>query len=87
MLKNPFFIAGLLLIGNFLLNYLIHQTFEDHPFLSDIRTHIYHLYFVAVGLLIVIVYLATILIKSQKSQKKILTSRENKHRISQRGVY
>lgn len=55
--RNPFFWAGLVIGGNFLINYLTHLIFENHPFFSDISTHFYHVYIALIGAVLLLIYL------------------------------
>lgn len=53
----PFLIAGSIIVGTFLFNFVVHLVFEDQPFFSHIEGHTYHLYLAALGLVILAVYL------------------------------
>lgn len=69
MFKNPFFISGSIIFGTFLTNFLIHELFEDHPFFSDIRGHIYHIYIALIGLCLLFVYIISHVRKLQRKSK------------------
>lgn len=65
MLKNPFLISAVILFGTFTANFLIHEIFENHPFFSDIRGHIYHIYIALLGLGLLLFYLIKYFAKSK----------------------
>lgn len=67
LVKNPLVLAGIIILGNFLLNWFLHLIFEEHSFFSDIRTHFYHVYVAAIGLgFLVFLLFKNLRIKSKK---------------------
>ncbi|MEK9147157.1 MAG: hypothetical protein AAB639_03085 [Patescibacteria group bacterium] len=65
-LANPLVLAGIIILGNFLVNWLLHLIFEEHPFFSDIRGHFYHVYVAAIGL----GFLVFLVFKNLRSKSK-----------------